>query len=341
MHLELDLAAAGVTFLFGPSGSGKTTLLRIIAGLEHLPGCDVNFQGQHWQSARHFTPVYKRAIGYVFQESSLFPHLTVAQNLNYGLTRLQPEARHVTFDDAVAQLGLETLLARRPDQLSGGQRQRVAIARALLRSPQLLLMDEPLASLDVQSKAEILPYFEKLQRHLDIPVLYVSHAVEEVLRLADHMLLLKEGELIAEGPVNELMTDPKLPLAHLDEASAVVKGEVLLHEPDYHLTYLKIAGGKIAIARNHLALGTAVKVRVLARDVSIALQAPSYSSITNVLTARIDRIEPLADPSQVLLKLDLGGEYLLARITQRSLVELKLQINHLVFAQIKSVALMR
>ena len=341
--LELDCAipARGITALFGPSGSGKTTLLRCIAGLDRIAGTELRFRRTLWQSEQVFIPPHQRPIGFVFQDAALFPHLNVEQNLLYGWKRIAAEVRRIRFDDAVALLGIGPLLQRRPHQLSGGQRQRVAIARALLTSPELLLMDEPLASLDLASKADILPYLEHLHDDLDIPIIYVSHSPEEVVRLADRMLLIQEGRALAFGAVNELLTDPELPLAKLDEACAVIEGTVHSHEKEFHLTHLRVPGGHLMVSYRDLPIGHQARIRIMARDVSLALEPQHNTSISNSLQARVVDFFPAHDPAHLLVRLDLGGAHILSRITRRSCQLLHLQPDMLLYAQVKSVALMR
>jgi len=210
LEVDCEIPGRGITALFGRSGCGKTTLLRCIAGLERIARAQIRFNGDIWQDDTHFIPTHRRSVGYVFQESSLFPHLDVRGNLEFGLRRVPAAQRRIRFDEAVTLLGLEALLKQRAQQLSGGERQRVAIARALLTSPQLLLMDEPLSSLDQTSKAEILPHLERLHDELSIPVLYVSHALGEVMRLADHLVMLDAGRVQAAGPLQEVACHPPL-----------------------------------------------------------------------------------------------------------------------------------
>lgn len=341
LDVAFNIPTRGVTALFGSSGSGKTTLLRCIAGLEK-PDQGYFAIGDHvWQKGQFSLPTHQRALGYVFQDSNLFSHLTVEKNLHYGLKRIAPSARKILYDDAIRLLGIHQLTDRYPAELSGGQRQRVAIARALLTSPDLLLMDEPLASLDIKSRSEILPYLEKLHLELKIPIIYVSHSPDEVVRIADHMVLMDHGKVLEEGPINELLTRTDLPLAHLDESCAVVEGVVKEHDSHYHLTYLDIKGGQVAVSFRDLPIGHRVRVRILARDVSLALQPGQKSSITNVFPVRIESIIPASDPAKVLVKLDMGGEHLLSQITHRSVDILNLEVDQTIYAQVKSVALMR
>ena len=340
LHAELQVFAHGVTALFGPSGSGKTTLLRCIAGLERTANGMFQVKDEVWQNGAKFMPVHRRPLGYVFQEASLFPHLSVRQNLEYGLKRIPPEQRKVQLEQVVEWLGLSKLIERdSPAGLSGGERQRVAIARALLTSPRLLLMDEPLSALDSASKREILPYLEVLHGELDIPVIYVSHSLDEVARLADQLVLMEQGRVIASGALNEVLGRLDLPTAHLDDAGAVIEAGVAVHDEEYHLSRLDFPGGSLWVSKVERPLGSVVRARVLARDVSIATAAPHGSSISNILAARIDEIRD-EGPDRVNLRMSVGnGQLLLSRITRRSRDQLNLAIGMGVFAQVKSVAL--
>lgn len=340
-HLEVDLAipARGITALFGPSGCGKTTLLRAIAGLEPQAKGQLQVANTNWQDENSFLPPHRRPLGYVFQEASLFTHLSVQRNLEYGLKRLSATQRKVSLDTAIGLLGIGQLLDRRPPQLSGGERQRVAIARALAVSPELLLMDEPLAALDVQRKQEILPYLESLHARLNIPVIYVSHSPDEVARLADHLVLMENGGVTASGPISEMLTRVDLPLARGNDAEALIEAEVAAHDETYGLTYLDFPGGRFTVARKDLPTGTQVRLRVIARDVSITLEQQQGTSILNIFPATVDEIVPTS-ASQVTVRLLAGGVPLLSRITRKSAALLELTPGKTVYAQAKSVALL-
>ena len=347
MHLEefaLDATfsapATGVTALFGPSGSGKTTLLRCIAGLEHATG-SLQVNGETWQDGARFVPTHQRSLGYVFQEASLFPHLSVRANLEYGYRRIASGARRVEPGQVVEWLGLDRLIERNdPAKLSGGERQRVAIGRALLSSPCILLMDEPLSALDTASKQEILPYLERLHRELNIPVLYVSHALDEVARLADHLVLMEEGSVLASGQLNEILSRLDLPTAHFDDTGTVIEAAVAQHDDVYHLSRLEFPGGSLWAGQVNQIVGSKVRARVLARDVSIATQQPHGTSINNILTARITGISDEGQ-GKVMVRLKIGDSHLLlSRITRRSHDLLGLTEGMEVFAQVKSIALM-
>jgi len=341
LDANLSLPGQGVSAIFGPSGSGKTTLLRCMAGLEHAPGGYLSVNREVWQddAKRIFKPVYKRSLGYVSQAANLFAHLSVQGNLDYGLSRIPAVDRKVPIAQVVDLLGIGKLLARQPSTLSGGESQRVAIARALATSPHLLLMDEPLAALDVQRKAEVLPYLERLHTELAIPVIYVSHAPDEVARLADHLVLLDAGKVTASGPTRELLTRLDLPLAHGDAAAAIVDAVVTRVEPSYHLSHAEFAGGQISLLNPSLQIGQRIRVRIQARDVSLTLERQQGTSVLNIFAAIVLAISN-DSPGQVMVALDAGGSRLLARITQKSLDALNLQPGSPVFAQVKGVAVL-
>jgi molybdate transport system ATP-binding protein len=340
LDVDTQMPMCGVIGIFGASGSGKTTLLRCIAGLERAIG-SLHVNGEAWQGDTTFKPTHQRPLGYVFQEANLFPHLSVRANLEYGMKRIPFSERKVNLDQVEEWLGLGHLIERRdPTKLSGGERQRVAIGRALLTSPRILLMDEPLSALDTASKQDILPYLECLHRELEIPVLYVSHALDEVARLADHLVLLQHGQIIASGMLNETLSRLDLPTAHLDDTGVVIEGEVAQHDDIYHLTRLDFPGGNLWVGQVKQPLGSRARVRVLARDVSIALRQVNDSSITNILAARITKIsDGGADKVNVLMNIG-ASDVLLSRITRRSRDLLGLKVGRDVFAQVKSVALM-
>ncbi len=339
LDVDLQIPAQGVSALFGPSGCGKTTLLRAIAGLEQVPGGRLSVGGETWQDNGRFLPPHRRPIGYVFQEASLFPHLDVRANLEYGAKRSGAGGNGTPLEDAVDLLGIAPLLDREPETLSGGERQRVAIARALAVGPQLLLMDEPLASLDMQRKAEILPYLEALHRALDIPVIFVSHDPAEVARLADHMVLMDSGRVTADGTVQDMFSRLDLPLAHGADAAAIVEATVLRHDDDWHLTELAFAGGRLSVARSDLASGSDVRLQIAARDVSLTLEPQSGTSILNIVPAVIDDLED-EDEAQATVRLLAADVPLLARVTRKSVDALGLRPGRAVYAQVKSIALL-
>ncbi|MFC3609223.1 molybdenum ABC transporter ATP-binding protein [Stutzerimonas tarimensis] len=342
LDVDLNLPGRGVTALFGHSGSGKTTCLRCVAGLERAAEARLEVNGECWQdsAAGLFVPVHQRPLGYVFQEASLFPHLTVRRNLDFGRRRVASASRRVQWDHVIELLGIGHLLDRLPDRLSGGERQRVGIARALLTSPRLLLMDEPLAALDLKRKNEILPYLERLREELDIPVLYVSHSPDEVARLADHVVLLDGGKVVAQGGLRETLARLDLPTAFSEDAGVVIESRVAEHDDTFHLSRLDFPGGHVLVARRQEAIGQSLRFRVHARDVSLALQRNDDTSITNVLPAQVCETVDADTPAHVLVRLDAEGTPLIARITRRSAVQLGIQPGQRLWAQIKAVALL-
>ncbi len=342
LHVDLLLPGRGVTALFGASGSGKTTCLRVIAGLERAADVYLEVNGEVWQDDKRniFLPTHQRPLGYVFQEASLFAHLNVQRNLEYGMRRIARSARHVSLDHAVSLLDIGHLLQRKPDKLSGGERQRVAIARALATSPRILLMDEPLAALDAKRKTEIMPYLERLHDELDIPVLYVSHSADEVARLADHLVLLETGKVIASGASSDLLTRLDLELAHSDAASALVTATISAHDPDYHLSSATFSGGQLLLPQQSTTIGQQVRIRVQARDVSLSLTPQRDSSILNIVAATVTELSADA-AGQVMVGLDANGTRLLARITRKSCVAMALAPGKSLYAQIKGIAILK
>ncbi|MHB8743417.1 MAG: molybdenum ABC transporter ATP-binding protein [Sulfuricaulis sp.] len=340
LHAELVTAGRGITALFGPSGGGKTTLLRCLAGLE--PACGfLEVNGRCWQNDSRgiFVPPHERSLGYVFQESRLFPHLTVEKNLAFGWNRIPPSGRRLSLESVTELLGVTTLKKRMPHTLSGGERQRVAIARALLTSPDLLVLDEPLAALDHTGRAEILPYLERLRDELALPMIYVSHALEEVMRLAEHLLVMQHGRIVATGRPEQVLARLDLPTAQTDDAGVILQGIVERHDDVYHLSSVRFAGGDMLVTRLTQAPGHAVRLRVPAKDVSLTLERGAHTSIQNIFPARVVEIADY-NPAQCTVKLELNGAWLLARITRKSCAELGLVSGQPVYVQIKSVALL-
>jgi len=341
LDVDLQLPSTGITVLFGHSGSGKTTLLRCVAGLQKANGrLEVN--GKIWQDSASgiFLPTYQRPLGYVFQEANLFPHLTVKQNLDYGLKRVKHTNSTVKLAQTIELLGIEHLLTRMPVNLSGGERQRVAIARALALNPEILLMDEPLAALDYKRKQEILPFLTRLHQQLDIPVLYITHAQQEVAQLADHLVILNEGEVIASGNPAETLTSLELPLAQdKQQAATVWQVTVQVHDSQFHLSQVEFAGGTLSLPLMEFAIGTPLRIQIYARDVSITLQEPTATSILNVLPAIVTGL--IDDQAgQCVVRLRVGEQPLLAHVTSKSAALLKLQANMPVFVQIKGTSLL-
>ncbi|WP_374328288.1 molybdenum ABC transporter ATP-binding protein [Azonexus sp.] len=339
LDVDLHLPGKGVSALFGHSGSGKTTLLRCIAGLERAAHGRLAFNGRTWQDAGTWLPTHRRPIGYVFQEASLFPHLSVLGNLDYGRQRIGGAGR-VALDQAVELLGIGHLLQRKPDSLSGGERQRVGIARALAVSPEILLMDEPLAALDLKRKQEILPYLERLHDELDIPVIYVSHAPDEVARLADHLVVLDGGRVVTAGPLAETLARIDLPIRLGEDVGVVLEATVEHIDETWQLMRVVFPGGSLWTRARDLPPGRRVRVRVLARDVSLAIDEPGPSSIQNILPATVDAVGPDEHPGLLLVRVALGESRLVARLTRRSAEQLGIVAGRPVHVQVKSVALM-
>jgi molybdate transport system ATP-binding protein len=339
LNVDLQLPGRGVTALFGPSGCGKTTLLRCIAGLERASG-SLTVNEHLWQDATHFVPTHQRAIGYVFQEASLFPHLSVRGNLQYGMKRASSNGK-VASDPIIDLLGIRALLDRKPEGLSGGERQRVAIARALAVDPKLLLMDEPLAALDLKRKQEILPYLDRLQATLEIPILYVTHSPDEVVRLAHHLVVMDAGSVVASGELADTLSQLDLPVKLGQEAGVVIESVVGSIESQWHLTRMDFDGGSVWIRDPGLVLGAKARVRILASDVSLAREQPGKSSIQNVLQGEIDAMRDDEHPGLVLVRVKVGDTALLARVTKRAVSELALMPGDTVWTQVKSVALAR
>jgi len=341
LNAEIELPGRGVSALFGHSGSGKTTFLRAVAGLEHAAGGYLEVNGEVWQDASRgfFLPTHRRPLGYVFQDAALFPHLNVRDNLAYGRRRIAPARRRVAAEAAIELLGIGKLLERLPEKLSGGEKSRVAMARALLTSPSLLLMDEPLAALDHARKQEILPYLEKLHDELDIPVLYVSHAADEIARLADHLVVLENGQVLANGPLVETLARIDLPIRLGEDTGVVIDTTVVKRDRDWHLAQVEFSGGWLWVRDNGHPEGQHVRVRILARDVSIAHERVYGTSILNMLPAQVVALADDTHAALTLVRLDLGGAPLIARLTRRSAAALGLRPGIKVWAQIKAVAL--
>jgi molybdate transport system ATP-binding protein len=343
---ELDIhfrSGRGLTALFGRSGAGKTSVVNVIAGLVRPKRGRVVVEGSVLidTERRISAPAHRRRVGYVFQEDRLFPHLTVRQNLLFGRWFALDPALASRLDDVVDLLGIGALLDRRPGRLSGGERQRVAIGRALLASPRLLLMDEPLASLDARRKDEILPYIERLRDQAGVPIVYVSHAVAEVTRLANTIVLISDGRVRAVGPLQEVMGRAELyPIAGRFEAGAVLAVRVVSHDAHWGLTELAGAFGTLTVSRLPAPVGAALRVRIRARDVILAASPPTGISALNVLRGRVEALVPIEDAA-LEVQLRLGNERLLARVTRRSGSTLGLAPGREVFAVIKTVAIDR
>lgn len=348
--VDLRLPGRGISALYGPSGSGKSTILRVISGLERAQRARVVIGGHCWQDDEHgvFLPVHRRGLGYVAQDACLFPHLDVRANLEYGRTRRRmvgdagvPRDPSRAMDPLALMglLGIGGLLDRYPERLSGGERQRVAIARALLAAPRLLALDEPLAALDSARKAEILPFLERLHGVLDIPVLYVSHAADEVVRLADHITFVEAGRIEASGPLAATLSRPDLPGSVADAFGSIVEGRVSGYDASYGLLELSFCGGLLRLAHEKLPIGTPLRIQVRARDISLSRERPAESSILNMLRVTILPGTRL-DGSQALVRCAAGDTALAARITRFSHDKLALHEGDTLWALVKSVALL-
>jgi molybdate transport system ATP-binding protein len=341
LSVGLDFPTSGITVLFGPSGSGKTTLLRCLAGLERAPDGFMQFGNDVWQDEAKgmCLPLHARPIGYVFQEPRLFPHYSVRSNLLYGYKRIPVEERRISIEQVVSILGIEHLLDRRIHKLSGGEQQRVTIGRALLTSPKLLLMDEPLTSLDIQRKQELIPFIHRLHEELSIPVIYVSHSINEILQLADRVVLLKQGKLVGAGALNEVLTSLEYRGSFGSlRVGAVLDAHVASHEPQYGLTQLEFKGQFLFVPLQSAAIGQIVRVHILSSDVSLVVgRTNSPTSVLNILEATIVEIREM-DQSTVDVLLNIGAP-LVASITRKSLANLGLKPGQHVYAHIKAVAL--
>ena len=341
--LDLNISAdigSGVTALFGPSGGGKTSLLRSIAGLNQATGSIV-FKGQTWLDTQQNinVPTHKRPVGLMFQDARLFPHLNVEENLRFAQSRQR--SRALPFDDAIEILELSNLLHRDTSRLSGGEKQRVALARTVLSGPELLLLDEPLAAIDLERKYEILPYVEKLSRMLAVPTIYVSHSVDEVIKVADYVIAIDDGRRYAAGPPIDIFSRLDLEdlTGHFD-AGVIVRASVINHEERLQLTNLALDGQSIAIPIvGDIANGKSLSIRIRARDVSLALSPPSDISIRNVLKARIAKIVENKNTPYAEVFVDLGEQTIRSRITRAATEALHLQDGQQIYALIKSVTL--
>lgn len=339
LDVDLSLPGRGVTALFGHSGSGKTTLLRCIAGLEQARHGFLSFKGEIWQDESIRLATHKRPIGYVFQESSLFPHLSVLNNLRYGMKRT-PMKQQPDLDQTVEMLGIGHLLSRKPDRLSGGERQRVGIARALAVNPRLLLMDEPLAALDLKRKLEILPYLERLRGELDIPIIYVSHSPDEVARLADHLVAMVDGRVLANGALTETLARIDLPIRLGEDVGVVLDAVVGEKDEAWQLARVDFPGGSLWSRDKGIPVGRRVRVRVLARDVSLALHHQTQTSIQNSLAGQVSAIADDEHPGLALVRIQVGDSFLISRLTKRSAHALGVAPGQKIWVQVKSVALM-
>ena len=337
LNADLTMPGKGITAIFGHSGSGKTTLLRCIAGLERAADGRLSVNGQRWQDGDYWLPTSKRRLGFVFQQPSLFPHLSVLGNLRYGMRRANGN-RH-RLEQAIELFGIGPLLDRHPERLSGGEQSRVAIARALAVDPQLMLMDEPMAALDHDRKAEILPYLERLHDELDLPVLYVSHAPDEVARLDDHLVVLEKGAVLASGPLAETLSRVDLPIRLGEDTGVVIAATIVERDGDWSLARAAFDGGSLWVRDNGLPIGHRTRLRILARDVGLSQQVHHDSSILNSLPAQVVESAPDVHPALLLVRLNVGRTTFVARLTRRSAARLAVAPGQALWIQIKAVAL--
>ncbi|MBD2797691.1 molybdenum ABC transporter ATP-binding protein ModC [Xenorhabdus sp. 18] len=340
LHMQLDttLPTESITAIFGLSGAGKTSLINVIAGLSRPQQGRIVLNGSTLVDTERnlFLPPEKRRIGYVFQDARLFPHYRVKGNLQYGMApEMKPQ-----FDSIISLLGIEHLLSRFPCTLSGGEKQRVAIGRALLTAPELLLMDEPLASLDLPRKRELLPYLEKLSEDVKIPILYVSHSLDEIFRLADNVIVMDKGKIRATGTLEEVWSSSVLrPWLQKESLGSILKVSVMQHHQRYHMTAVAVADKLLWLPQINASPGTDLHIRIDASDVSLVLEPPKASSIRNTLQVKV--LEFFEDNGQVDVKLALNEHSLWARITPWAREELNLRAGQWLYAQIKSISLNR
>lgn len=339
LDVNTGIPLRGVSGIYGPSGCGKTSLLYSLAGLQQLePGSHITMDDTVWQSDSANLPTFERQVGLVFQDARLFPHLNVRGNLEYAHRRAHrvqgPDLRQVCD-----WLALEPLLARQVDELSRGQQQRVAIARTLLNHPRILLLDEPLANIDISSRLDIMRHLHTISRELDIPIVCVSHNMEELAALANWLIVMQEGKIIAEGAMLELCNQLELALAHEEQAAAIVSAKLVRQDDVYNLSELDFEGQDMFISSVDASPNATIRLRIPARDISLCLQPPAHTSILNILQARIVEIED-SENSRVLVRLQVGKQHLLARVTRKSIAHLELGVGTPVYAQIKSVALL-
>ena len=338
LDANFSIPDRGITVVFGPSGSGKTTLLRAIAGLEKSDKGFLKIGDSVWQNGEDFLATHKRQIGYVFQDAALFDHLDVKGNLNFVIKRAI--GLKEDFIESIHNLlEIKTLLNRKTTQLSGGEKQRVAIARALLTNPKILLLDEPLSALDLKRKNEILPYLDSIHNDLEIPILYVTHSQDEMSRLADHLLLIEDGNIVGSGPVNDMLTRFDMPLSHGGDAVSIIEAEVLKRDSEFNLMHLDFLGGQFIVPDNSFPVQTKVRIRVVARDVSLTKSKQVDTSILNIFTAMVQEIVNEGE-AQVMVRLQIKETILLACITRKSSYKLRLEKGSEVFVQVKSVAIL-
>ncbi|MBF7073090.1 molybdenum ABC transporter ATP-binding protein [Glaciecola sp. MH2013] len=342
LAVDIQLPSQGITAVLGESGCGKTTLLRCIAGLEKDVRGHVIVNSEIWQNDDFYLPAHQRKTGFVFQDAQLFSHMTVKQNLAFAVKRSHTKVDNIYYTDVITTLGIAHLERRDSINLSGGERQRVAIARALLIRPQLLLMDEPLASLDAARKREILPYLLCIQRQFNIPIVYVSHSTDEITKIASHVLIMEQGKVVRNAPINEVFSVNNLPLNYAHETSSIVDAKIISRHQQWHLLEVSANGFSLFIEDTGQAIGDELRLRIHASDVSVALKEEQSNSIINKLAAVIRKIDIDDNKASLIIKADVTGSdsSLVAKVTRKSINDLKLKEQMTVWLQIKSVAIL-
>jgi molybdate transport system ATP-binding protein len=343
LQVDLQLPASGISVIYGASGSGKTTLLRCLAGLEPQSRGRVQVGEVCWQDSDRslLLPTHRRSLGYVFQEASLFEHLNVRDNMAFGLRHVNDPEGPQRLMQLSQWLGLEHLLQRPSTSLSGGERQRVAIARALVTQPKVLLLDEPLTALDPARRLEVMPWLLRLREQLQVPMVWVTHSVDELTRLGDHLVVMDQGRVRHSGPLAETLVQLRAPLLPESEQGALLNGRVSQIDEAWHLARIDVAGSDLWVQDQGLVLGQDIRLRLLARDLSLNTQEPAHTSIQNHWPVRIIDVQEQDHPAQSLVRLQHASGILLARITHRAWAQLQLQLGQQVWAQFKSVAVVR
>jgi molybdate transport system ATP-binding protein len=340
LDVNCQLPSQGITAILGESGCGKTTLLRCIAGLEKNVHGELKIDDTTWLDESKRVPTYDREIGFVFQDARLFEHLNVHRNLQFAVKRSHEKVKKAFYEEVITALGISHLLQQKPEQLSGGEKQRVAIARALLIKPKMLLMDEPLASLDNARKQEVLPYLAALQNMFHVPMLYVSHSTDEVCKLADYVIVLHQGKVVVQGPINDVFSSAKLPSIYTRETSTIVDAKIVEKNEHWHLLKAQFGGSTIWLQDNKQTVGKTVRLRILANDVSLSLKDETESTILNRLEGRIGGIEIDKNGASALVTIEINRTEIVAQVTRKSVDDLFLMVGMTIWAQIKSVAIL-
>lgn len=341
LECSFDFPNSGITVLFGASGSGKTTVLRCIAGLERARGF-VKVDGVYWQNdaQKLFLLTWERPLGYVFQEASLFPHMTAKQNIEFAVKRSKSADARSRMEEAIDLLGIRGLLGRKPAQLSGGERQRVAIARAVATEPKIMLFDEPLAALDFKRKSEIMPWLEKLKGNLKIPMLYVTHSAEEVLHLADNLIVMEDGKIKTSGALTDVLANIDLPIKIGEDAGVLLKGKVVSKEPEWSLMTVDCGNIALHISDNGQPVGSAASLRILAREVVFAIDRPVDLSVQNAFEGTVEEISIHGDGADALVRTNCSGQIIIGKLTRKALSELGIKEGSRIWLLIKSVAVL-